>query len=358
MRLSISSSNDRLPTGSWLAVWTVVAILSLALILFFEFKIRHQGWKPSVVDSKQLWAYHRKRASELGDKAIILVGSSRIQLDTDLTVVKKFSKLEPIQLAIDGTPWMPVLENLAQDNSIRGTIIVSVNGSTVNLGSSSSKASQWVEYYKNIYSESNEPYRVVNNKIKSFIEDHMITRFEGARPITVISKLAFAEPSLGNYLITHHDRSRDADYQKVHMPYFYLTRLQRHFGRKIIDKKVSLNEFSSIYKNAIMNLKPKENKNFLIGLNALMEIIHTIESRGGKVFLVRFPTDKLLWEIDNKRYPKNLFWKQIEKRHPRSIHFSNYQSLSKYHLPDGSHLDYRDKEPFTRSLMEIILGIK
>ena len=109
------------------------------------------------------------------------------------------------------------------------------------------------------------------------------------------------------------------------------------------------------YQQAILNIKPANNQAFLKGLDALMRLILMIEKRGGKVILVRFPTDKLIWEIDNRTYPRDIFWNELEKRHPNTIHFLDYPSLSKYDLPDGSHLDYRDKKSFTKALMKIIL---
>jgi len=357
MRLSISSSNDRLPTRYWLTIWVGILFFILAFILFFEFKIRDAGWMPSVVDSKQLWAYHRKRASEIGKKAIILVGASRIQLDIDMDTVKDMSMLEPIQLAIDGSLFMPVLENLAQDDKIKGTILISVNASILSRFSHSQlRPSQWVKYYQDTYLRGNEPYRVINNKIKSFFDEHMVTRLQGAKPITVISQFALQKPSLGNYLMTYPDRSRDADYTKVQMPHFYAARLQRHFGKNLVEKTVSFEQLFSIYHKAILNIKPVNTRSFLKGVDALMGLILMIEKRGGKVILVRFPTDKLLWEIDNRKYPRDIFWNELKKRHPETIHFSDYPSLSKYHLPDGSHFDYRDKKSFTKALMKIILS--
>ncbi len=69
---------------------------------------------------------------------------------------------------------------------------------------------------------------------------------------------------------------------------------------------------------------------------------------------MRFPTDKLLWEFDNAKYPKNIFWAEIEKRHPKSIHFKDYPATSKFNLKDGSHLDFRDKHEFTKGLFSVI----
>jgi hypothetical protein len=284
VHLSTSSSSDRLPTGHWPVVWFTLIVLFLLGLVFIEYNIRRSGWSPSVVDSKQLWAKQRKRASDLKDQAVILVGKSRIQLGMDLDVVKQVSQKEPVQLAIDGTPLMPVLHNLAQDPNVIGTVIVSVT-SGLSFDITGSRSSEWIKSYQDRYSKNREPYKIINGAMMAFFDNNMVTRFEGAKPFTIISSLAFKAPSLGNYLVTHQNRSRDADYKKVQMPHFYLTRAQRHFGENLIEGAVSVKSFFSIYEQAINNLQPKDNSQFLIGLDSLISIIHTIEERGGKVIL-------------------------------------------------------------------------
>ncbi len=353
VRLSTSSSNDRLPRGNWAAAWFLSIITFILALIFVEYDIRQSGWKPSVVDSKQLWVHHRKRASELKEKAIILVGASRIQLGLDLDIVRQFTKLEPVQLAIDGSPFMPVLENLALDPSINGIVIISLN-ENISIDKKS-RSFSWVKYYEeNINDNSKEPYRKINETISMYFKNNMVTRLEGAKPFTVISSLAFNKQSLGNYLVTHYDRSRDADYNKVKMPEFYLRRVQRHYGGKILNNKVSLSDLQPNYSNLIKDIKPLNNTTFLEHISLLNSLIEKIEDRGGKVVLVRFPTSKLLWEIDRNKFPKDKFWNKLAKLHKNSIHFSDYPSLSKFNLPDGSHLDFRDKKVFTESLINII----
>ena len=357
MRLSISSSNDRLPNDNWLIVWGGVIFLSVIAVLFSEWHIRHLGWSPSVVDSPDLWVEQRKRASKLGNKALILIGASRIQLDMDMQVLREKTGLEPIQLAIDGTSYIPVLEDLAQDPDITGTIFVSVNAYNMRKGESSDVSTQWVNYYKKTQQYELEPYRLINNKIVSFFNNISVLRLEGAKPYTVISQLAFQKKSMGNYLLTNVDRSRDADYSKVKMPQFYAARLQRHFGKPLLKQISSFEQFFTTYKKAISVLQPVENKqSFSKQLEHLLILSNKIEERGGKVVFIRFPTGKLVWEVDNKKYPKEIFWKEIEQRHQMSINFIDYSSLNHFTPPDGSHLDFHDKNEFTNALLDIFLA--
>lgn len=356
MPLSISSSNQRLPKANWLKIWAGIIGLLIISLAAIEWHLRNIGWSPSVVDSPNLWVEQRKRASELKEKAMILVGASRMQLDMDLDVLRKESGLEPVQLAIDGTSYIPVLENLANDPDIKGTILVSVNAYNMRKGKPDDTSTQWVNYYQHIHKVGEEPYRVIHNKITALLNNNLVTRLEGAKPYTIISKLAFNKPSSGNYLITHPDRSRDADYTKVAMPNFYAARLQRHFGAPIIQNATSFEAFFAAYKKAISRTLPVKNENFSKQLDYLQKLSQKIESHGGTVIFIRFPTGKLVWEADNKKYPKQIYWSEIKRKHTASINFSDYLSLNHFIPPDGSHLDYRDKREFTSSLLKIIIS--
>jgi hypothetical protein len=75
----------------------------------------------------------------------------------------------------------------------------------------------------------------------------MVTSLEGARPITVISRIAFIENTLGNYLITNRERSRNADYEKVKMPDFYVARVKRNYGKNLLKADATYEEFIQIY---------------------------------------------------------------------------------------------------------------
>ena len=89
MPLSTSNSNNRLPTGSWFLLWGFTGFLLLASILFFELRLRSNGLMPGIVDSKNLWATYREKASQLGNSAFIILGASRVQLGIDLDVIKE-----------------------------------------------------------------------------------------------------------------------------------------------------------------------------------------------------------------------------------------------------------------------------
>src|SRR4051812_27796643 len=121
---SISSSSPPLPRCPWWAVLAGALFACTAFISLMEFALAQRRVSPTIVDSKALWVEERARASALGERALVLVGASRMQLDVDLDVLRRRTRLEPVQLAIDGTSFMPILAGLAADPSFRGSVIV------------------------------------------------------------------------------------------------------------------------------------------------------------------------------------------------------------------------------------------
>ena len=81
-----------------------------------------QGAVPGYHNSNAEWAQQRRRidAGE-GDKTV-LVGSSRILFDVQLPVWERVTGERPIQLAIEGTSPVPVLEDLADDPNFTGRL--------------------------------------------------------------------------------------------------------------------------------------------------------------------------------------------------------------------------------------------
>ena len=89
----------------------------------------------------------------------------------------------------------------------------------------------------------------------------------------------------------------------------------------------------------------------------LEALVRKIEDRGGDVVFVTFPTTRRIWEMDEALYPKRLFWDELVRRtSARTIHFAEHESLSRFDLPDGVHLDYRDAPAFTEGLSLLVFG--
>ncbi len=355
MPLYTSSSKERLPKGRWGLVWGLVLLFCCGSVFYCEYAIRHKGYVPSVIDSVQLWVAERQKASQLGERALILVGGSRAQLGMDMVTLKEMTPLLPIQLAIDANLSYPVLQDLADDQTITGTLLVALYEGTLQPPTES-RASKWVHFYQQNKNRYIEPYRRLDDCIRHGLEEVLVTKLEGAKPSLVIPSLLFRKNAMkGNYLTTNPDRSRDADYSKVEMPLFYARRVFRHLGSHVeAEQSHSWEEFFAYHEKIIAETPAADNKIFLEQLEEVIGFAKKIEQRGGTVVFIRFPTAKLPLKYDMQSFPYELFWKKFAEKYPKTIHFLDYPALSKFDLPDGSHLDMRDKKEFTTELVSIV----
>ncbi len=358
MHSSIFNSDRNMLQHGWIKSWSIALVGFTCFLLLLEFNLRETGWEPSLSDSPLLWSRNRENAALLGDKSLIIVGASRSQLGLDLEVMASESDYVPVQLSIDGSSFLPVLKDLAEDERITGNILVSFSASSLAPDESSDRAIEWTSYYNQHYRhKSIEIYRSIDALIDDQITSKLVTRLLGARPMTVLLDwLDTAENMSGNYLMLFPNRERSADYSKVTMPDFYLQRVAHSLNRDYLSDKRSLSndDLKSYYQQRISGLGNASDDMVTPVTQEINNYLASIQQRGGNVVFIAFPTDKLVYEIMQARYPRQYFWDRITEEHRASIHFEDYAALQRFSLPDGSHLDKRDKAEFTKDLLHII----
>jgi len=111
------------PRADWVRVLGSAALALILLVAYMELRLALRGYTPSVITSKALWVNERARAPQLGPRALILIGASRMALDVDTPLLRRLTGLQTVQLAIDGSNFVPVLEGLARDPGVTGTIV-------------------------------------------------------------------------------------------------------------------------------------------------------------------------------------------------------------------------------------------
>ena len=336
MHISTSNSSSRRPAKLWKRSWLLALVLTLVTLFAWQcFNIDNALWKIGTNDSEALWAEKRILASQLGVSSIVLIGASRIQLGVEVSVLEKLTGKSVVQLAIDGNPYMSILEDLAHDELIIGTVIVATNvAGLVKDRNPDNRAKKYLSYY---HSRVNDLYRF--ETIEAFLTSNIIRyTYSISGFVTPYKWLFWPENRLhqAGYLKFNSDRSVDADYSKVNVEQVYSKRIERHLGaqKQIVFRKIS--EFES-------------------KIQEVNRLVSKVKERGGEVIFVRFPTSKRIWEIDEGRYPKEVYWDVFsELSVAETVHFKDFEALSGFDLPDGSHLDQKDKVKFTENLAEIL----
>lgn len=318
-----------------------------------EIRLAQLGYHATVLDSAERWSKERTRASQLGERALILIGGSRIQLGIDLDTMRKETGLEPVQLAVDGSSFVPILKGLADDPTIRGTVLVDYYPESVEgaLSDEYGAATAFEKAFeKGMIEHEFFSLAHVEKSLSEILHENLRSFADGATPLKSLLWRILPNERANQYLVTLPDRSRLADYKLVAMPEFYYKRVARNLGQ---EKSINLDaaDIEQVLKRQIDLRQPNNNADYIQGARYLRQLVTAISSRGGRVVFVVMPTSGMIREIDEKRYPHANFLALFKKETGLSILSSaDNPALQSFICPDGSHLDFRDQSRFTVAL--------
>ena len=323
----------------------------LLLLAATEIVLGLRGFRATVLDTEQRWIAQRSEASRLGSQALILVGASRIQLGIDLDVLREVTGLQPVQLAIDGSSFVPVLEGLADDPTVTGTVLISYQDGTIPGGDRTALPARYEAHYRS-RTRAPSDYRWVEDRLSETMRTHFRNYADGARPLDSLLQRVVVASATPQYLMTLPDRSRMADYQRVSMPGFYYGRVMRDLGDQFsIPSQWTYGDLDRELQRRIAAVRPADNGQFLKVLPRLEAAINALQERGARVLFVMMPTSGLVNALHERRFPRNEFWEQFaRKTRATTLHFADVPALAAFQCPDGSHLDYRDRGRFTQHL--------
>ncbi len=334
MRLSIFSFKKIDNTGGWGSTLGFALVLYLVSLFSWEFYIStlysNSHSKLAVKNSYELWAKARQQATDYGDCAVILTGASRLQMAIDLDVMKKFAHGYPIQLSIYGGNFLIALEELANDEKITGTVIVSVNPGHLTDAFDLSLTSNWTRRYTNETNDGKTAfYDPLEQTLSLFLDENFLFRQEGAKPGNIFNDL-----KINQYTFMDRERRIHADFSLIDEKKAYESKLEKYIGPDPKLKKYP--QFEDILKRILV-------------------AVDIIQARSGHVILFRPPSTRGILAGEKILYPRELMWDKLaEKTTARTIHFADYPELTQFHHPDGVHLDYRDAAKYTEALSKII----
>ena len=113
------------PLLPWLRILVIVASVTLVLMVAWELEMRHLGLRAGDLDDgRGYWAVERRKVDSGPRDSVVIIGDSRILLDTDLATWQKLTGRRPIQLALLGMNAQPILHNLAADEHFAGLLVI------------------------------------------------------------------------------------------------------------------------------------------------------------------------------------------------------------------------------------------
>jgi len=346
VRSFISNSNDRIPITSWWKVWLLTAIIVVLFITIWNHFWASRGVYLYPNYGEELWSYHRRRVTRVGDNGIVLAGSSKILVGIDQNTLAKLTGKTPIQLGIPGGSPIPVLRHLAEDESFRGVVISDLAEVVTYVRETNSPllpilrenapdAEEWIK----AYSESN-------------YADDLELRLRGyGREIIAYPNLGKNPPDVFDNIIN------GRGFQKREVGFLMSFDRTLLYGSEYSTPGYieTLSKFQTEAMQRQIAEDPPDPAKFIEIIHKIEPLVERIQARGGKVIFVNLPTTGEIWELYEKAYPKKDFWDVFAKRTSAiTIHFRDYPSLANFVCIDGLHLDSKDAPAFTEALVKII----
>lgn len=333
-----------IPLQPWGRILLGALALFLLLMTAWELYWRDFGATPGYRNSNGAWAEQRRRIDAGEGGKTVLVGSSRMLFDVQLPVWEQLTGERPIQLALEGTSPVPVMEDLAADPNFTGRLVVGVAPDLFFSGFAyrgpaiaryhdqgpSQRSGHWLS--KRLL----EPYFAFYDP--DFALPTVLMRQdwplrEGMHKDTRVRKLMTQEADRN----THMWRKVENDPQ-----YRALARSiwAEHFNRPPPPN---------------MDTPDKARRLATEQIARAAKAVATLRQRGVPVVFVRPPSTSAYYAFEQKKLPRPNTWNPLLQRTGApGIHFEDYPQLQGYELPEWSHLATDDAERFTEVLVPLV----
>lgn len=332
------------PALAWRTAALVALVVAAAITGAWELHWRRLGAVPDYTNSPGLWARERRKVQrEPG--ATVLIGSSRTLSNLQLDVWEELDGRRPIQLAIEGTSPMTVLEGLADDTTVTGRVLVGVAPGLFFNG---------YEYYRETFAgwDREGPAK----RWGQWLSMH-----------TVEPRLAFIEDrfALATVLKNQHWPQRAGAPARPDVPKLFTfgpDRNSRMWSRVITD---------TAYRNLVRRIwtdrppapppdtaeqrETRERWDRQIARAAAATA--RLRARGVEVIFVAHPVTAGVLVEHLRDFPRAATWDLLLARTGApGIHWMDYPELQpdKYEFPEWSHMDGPSADRYTRTLYGLI----
>jgi len=321
----------------------VAILVTLALLALWEMYWRSQGAQPSYRNSEGLWAIQRRRVDDGDADTWVFTGASRTLSDLQLGVWEGLSGKRPIQLALEGTSPLRVMEDLAADSRFTGTLLVGVSPSLFFSG---------FEFRKDVLDRypKETPSQWSGQQISMWVEPFVAFYNFDFSLFTVLKRQPW--PSRSGVQSRMEVRklfnlNKDRDTRMWH-------KLETDDAYAAIAKQVWTDGFVPISELSEQDLERKM-KTRSQQLERAIAATRALQSRGVEVIFVRHPSEGHYAISEPMYYPRKETWDPLlKKTGALGIHWQDHPDLQGYRLPEWSHLAATEADRYTRALYQLI----
>jgi len=327
-----------IPEQPWGRMIVAALVLFLALMAAWEWHWRAFGVETGHYrNSDGLWAMQRRRIDRGEGDATVIVGSSRVLFDVRLATWERLAGKRPIQLSLEGTSALPMLEDLAADDDFRGKVLVGVTPPLFFTGRA-------IRGDAVKYAHEESPSQRAGQWLSMLVEPWLAFYDPDYALATVVERQAWpTRPGRPARLKVRKLMVMDAD-------------RDTHIWRKVVDDP----EYQALCRSVwAQNFTPPPDAPPQAVRDKLRDdqiaraaaAVAKLKARGVDVVFVRAPSAGPFLESENREFPRATTWDTLlAKTGAPGIHFEDYPAMQGLTLPEWSHLDVPDSERFTEAL--------
>lgn len=333
MRLYIFNSN-LVVCMRWFVFYLIFFTTVLFLLYFYNSHWIAQGYTPSIVDSKSLWADQRDKVYSSKKKPLVFIGASRTLFGIDLPYVREYlPDYDPVMLALNGKYPLATLKDLALDKDFSGVVVVDIDSHGL-LAVHNDMQQDYVDYYHSSWSPSWRLHRFFLNKWQES---------------TVLGDPAVSLVAVTKRWLLGQELPRQPN---------FTTAADRNSGLLLSDAdgEVLKNVFVNILREDLERKFVDDVDEWASNLEKLKLWIDMIQTRGGKVVFYTPPVTGELQQLYDEMYPKERYWNELMAKLPvKALQAVEIPGIEEVVLPDGSHMNASSKRAYSGLLIHMLL---
>jgi hypothetical protein len=334
-----------IPTQPWRPIFIGAFVLLMVLIAGWESYWRNYGAAPGYYNSNGEWALQRRRIDSGEGSKTTLTGSSRVLFDVQLPVWEKLAGERPIQLAIEGTSPLPILEDLAADPQFTPPHVLVGVASDIFFTGFAFRGDVVPHYHKE------SPSQRVGNWLSMHLIEPYFAFFSFDYALAAVLKRQ--DWPLRGGMSLHNDVRKLSEQEADRNTHLW-NKVETDPQYRELMRAIWVQRFESPPPPS-MNTPEKLQKVIDAQIQRAVDVVTKLRSRGVQVLFVRPPTSGRYLEFDNKLFPRARTWDVLLQRTGApGIHFEDYPELQGLELPEWSHLAAADANRYTEALYRII----
>ncbi len=302
----------------------------LVICLVTEHFWRELGHNPTISDTKEFWAWHRRHANV--PQALVLIGTSRGQCGFDHDALRSaFPEKRLIQLCVAANSPVATLRDFANDQAFRGDILCDISEPFI-------EKRQWHEQqpYIDYYRNQPTPLPFAEAAVTSWLECQFAFMSAKLKPREIM-KSVFERRSWPTPDI------RIVDF--------------RRFRQMKITAGTVDGELPRLLSKLTHQLGTQQHSpdDWQRDVKELAKVVHSLTTRGCRVVFIRFPTSGPRVEIDETAFPRKFFWDVFTREiGAPCVHFLDYSPMESITCPDMSHMTPESARLFTTELLNTL----